>query len=238
MAKYNRETLKKYFGSGERPSANSFEHFIDSTVNILDDQFSQKADAPIKVAADGDKRDVISMFRESGGAGADWTISVDTTGDLRISSRKEDEQFRSSLVFKDNGDIEINGRNTWISGSRKGAPVIPQPADGKWHSITEPLSGINILEVTAAYSTGSGKNNTLVAWASQSFGRKRKIRRLRSRSFFFWNNKLKIRWVRVKDKNGHRTKCVLQIRTKYNCGPNSRIQCSITQLWDNSETPD
>lgn len=238
MAKLNRETLKNYFSSGQRPSGETFKDLIESTVNILDDDFSEKSDAAIKVAADGDAREVISIYKQSGDPLPDWTISAEINGDLVISRRKSEEQFRSSIVFKDNGDIELNGKNTWISGSRKGTAALPQPADGKWHTITEELTGINMLEVTATYSTDSGKHSTLIAWASHCFGRRRKIKRIRPRTFFFWTNKIRIRWVRVKDKNGHKTKCVLQVRTRYNCGKNSRIQCSITQLWNNSDMPD
>ena len=90
------------------------------------------------------------------------------------------------------------------------------PADGKWHAITDGLEGINMLEVTASYSTDSGKHSTLIAWASCCFGKRRKISRIRPKTFFFWTNKIRIRWVRVKDKNGHKTKCVLQIKTRYN----------------------
>lgn len=237
MGKYNRDTLKKYFGSGERPSADSFSHFIDSTVNIVDDQFSEKADAAIKVAAEGEKRDVISIYKESGGEIADWTMSVETNGDMVIRRRRDEEKFRSSLVFKDNGDIELNGRNTWISGGRKGKPATSLPADGKWQNIMPSLTGVNILEITAVYTSESGKSGTLVAWASCCFGKRRKIRRMRARTFF-WNNKLKIRLVRIKDKNGHKTQCMLQIRTRYKCSPNSRIEYSISQLWNNSDIAD
>ena len=238
MAKLNRETLKKYFSSGQRPSGETFKDLIESTVNILDDDFSEKIDAPIKVAADDNAREVISIYRQSGEPSPDWTISVETSGDLIISRRKSEEEFRSSIVLKDDGDIELNGRNTRISGSRKGTATLPQPADGKWHPITEELTGIAMLEVTATYSTASGRHSTLIAWASHCYGRRRKIKRIRPRTYFFWNNKLRMRWVRVKDKNGHKTKCVLQIKTRYRCSGNSSIQCSITQLWNNSDMPD
>jgi hypothetical protein len=238
MAKLNRETLKNYFSSGQRPSGDTFKDLIESTVNILDDDFSEKPDAAIKVAADGDDRDVISFYKQSGEPSPDWTISVETNGNLVISRHENDDQFRSSIVFKDDGDIEINGRNTWITGGRRGAAVQSIPADGKWHSITEGLTGISMLEVTAAYSTGSGKHSTLIAWASCCFGKRRKIERVRPKTFFFWTNKIRIRWVRVKDKNGHKTKCILQIKTRYSGGKNSNIQCSITQLWNNSDLPD
>lgn len=238
MAKLNRETLKNYFSSGQRPSGDTFKDLIESTVNILDDDFSEKPDAAIKVAADGDDRDVISFYKQSGEPSPDWTISVETCGDLLISRRKNDEQFRSSIVFKDDGDIEINGRNTWISGSRRGTAMESLPADGKWHAVTDNLTGINMLEVTATYGTPSGRHSTLIAWASSCFGKRRKIKRIRPATFFFWTNKIRIRWVRVKDKNGHKTICVLQLKTRYDAGKNSSIQYSITQMWNNSDVPD
>ncbi|MHA3787026.1 hypothetical protein ACX0HA_02355 [Flavobacterium hauense] len=238
MAKLNRETLVNYFSSGQRPTGEAFKNLIESTVNILDDDFSEKPDAAIKVAGDGNEREVISFYRQSGEPSPDWTICVENNGDLVISRRQNEDQFKSSITFKDDGDIEINGRNTWISGGRRGEALEIVPADGKWHNIKENLTGINMFEVTAAYSAASGKHSTLIAWATHCFGKRRKIRRIRPRTFFFWTNKIRIRWVRVKDTNGHKTKCTLQIRTRYNCGKNSSIQCSVTQLWSNSQMPD
>jgi len=238
MAKLNRETLKNYFSSGQRPSGETFKDLIESTVNILDDDFSEKPDAAIKVAADGNERDVISFYKQSGELSPDWTMSVETNGDLTISKKGNDSKFRSSVIFKDNGDIEFNARNTWTTGSRRGSTLQEVPADGKWHAISEPVTGVNMFEVTATYSTASGKHNTLIAWANCCSGKRRSIKRVRARTFFFWTNKLRIRWVRVKDKNGHKTKCVLQIKTRYSCGKDSSIQYSKTQLWSGGEMPD
>lgn len=229
MAKLNRESLKNYFASGERPSGEYFANLIDSTVNILDDDFSERSDEAIKVAGDGEQRAVISILKESGDKESAWEVAIEKEGDLSISQMKKDKEFRSSLVFKNSGDMELKAKDILVNGVRKWGTEARYPADGNWNDITEELEGCDIIEITAIYNSPSGKHNTLLAWASHCSGKKKKIKRIRPCSFF-WNNKLKIRWVKIKDKTNKKTKGVLQLRTRYNSGSDSYIKCTVTHL--------
>lgn len=232
MAVQNRQTLQNYFSSGQRPSGKQFEDLLDSVVHIHDEVIKKSKDHVIEVTPAEKSRDVISILGKPGDAPG-WAFSLQENGDLAVSEIKGGNGL-ASLVFKTNGDIEMHGNNIITAGSRKGIST-EHAADGKWHTVAKGLEGVNALEIVAVYTAGKGKCSTLIAWASHSCGRRRKIRQMRPGTFF-WNNKIRIRWVRVKDTDGHKTLCDLQIKTRYKAGDGALIKCSTTTLWGHQET--
>jgi hypothetical protein len=231
MAVQNRQTLRNYFSSGQRPSGKQFEDLLDSVVHIHDEVIKKSKDHVIEVAPAEKSRDVISILGKPGEAPG-WAFSLQENGDLAVSEIMGGKGL-ASLVFKTNGDIEMHGNNIITAGHRKGV-CTEYAANGEWHTVAKGLEGVNVLEIIAAYTGSKGKSSTLMAWASHCCGRRRKIRRMRPRTFF-WNNKIRVRWVRVKDAHGSKTLCDLQVKTRYKAGDGTLIKCSTTTLWGQQE---
>ena len=58
----NRSTLKKLFRQGSLPTEEHFGDLIDSTLNIVDDGFSQSADNGVEITLLGQKQRLLSFF--------------------------------------------------------------------------------------------------------------------------------------------------------------------------------
>src|SRR5215475_3620897 len=76
----NRDTLKKYFSDGARPSRKQFEALIDSSLNIPDDGFSKTPRNGIQVRPIGGYRRVLSFFGRSQTEEPDWSIGFGADG--------------------------------------------------------------------------------------------------------------------------------------------------------------
>lgn len=236
MAIRNRDTLKKSFSEGQRPTEDDFRNLIDSTVNILDDGFSKNAQTGIRLAPLSEEEGTMLTFLQNfADETSRWEVSVVNFHDLKISkvTGKDRQQL---LVMKDNGDIELGceGKQVSIIGTldvtqRKGNFVEASiPADGKWHDVTEDLEGICALEIVSVYGKkNTGKHGVLIAQATHCFGSRARIRRVRSHYGSF-GNRIKIRWVRSKNNLG----CRLQLRTRFFLGDDIFIRSNISRLWD------
>lgn len=235
MARRNRETLKKSFGRGQRPTEQDFTNLIDSTLNLLDDGLSKSPSTGIELAPlVGEKRVILSVFRESGDPHPEWELSVGTSGELKIC-RFGEESSRPVITLHsdqrleidtDGGEVEVKGE--LVCPGRKGSYLKGQvPADGQWHDISDELEGVCALEIIAAAGRRhSGKHAVLVALATHCFGDKPRIRKVRSHYGAF-GHKLKLRWMR----NGLR--CKLQLKTLFNYGEEIGIAYQVSRLWDN-----
>lgn len=236
MAIRNRETLKKSFQNGLRPSEEDFTNLIESMVNILDDGFSKNAQTGIRLAPlSKDKGTVMTFLQDISDEHSRWEVAVVNSQDLKISKKtpREEQQL---LVLKNDGTIELGceGKHVKIVGTldvkqTKGSFIETSiPADGKWHDVSEDLEGICALELVAVYGKkNTGKHGVLVAQATHCFGSRSRIRKIRSHYGSF-GNRIMIRWVR--SKSG--TACKLQLRTRFFLGEGFDIYCSISRLWD------
>ena len=231
----NRDTLKKIFSEGQRPTEADFENLIDSTVNILDDGFSKNTRMGIKLAPLSDKEGTVMTFlQDSSSELIRWEIAVIDHKDLRISKREGDKMAEELIVLKNNGDIEIGSENKQVriagtlrTESRKGSYLEKSvPADGKWHDVTDYQEGICAYEVVAACGKRlTGKHAVIVAMATHCYGSKARIRKISSHYGSFMN-RLRLRWVK-KDNS-----CKLQVRTYFIFGEGVKIHCNLTRLWD------
>lgn len=234
MPKRNRKTLKESFRQGRKPTQQDFENLIDSTINILDDGLSKRADTGIGLAPLQGNETVMSIYREPGDDKAAWQIAVDTrTGNLKIGQHTENG-ITSLLTLRTDGHLELGEASGQIHianqlnmPGRKGSFRQDHiPADGKWHDITEDLEGCWALEVVAgAGKRHTGKHAILVATAIHCFGKRPKIHKTQSHYGSF-GNKLNLRWV----KNGF--KCKLQLRSRFDYGEDIQIHYHISRLWD------
>lgn len=234
MPKRNRQTLKESFRQGKKPSQQDFENLIDSTINILDDGLSKRADTGIGLAPLQGNDTVMSVYREPGDEKAAWEIAIDRkTGNLKIG-RWEEEGMASLLTLRTDGHIELGEEagevhfpgQTEMAG-RKGSFLKGSVlANGKWQDITPELEGCWALEVVAGCGRRhTGKHALLVATAIHCFGRQAKIKKTRSH-YGMYGNRLCIRWVR-KDFT-----CKLQVKTLFHYGEEIKINYHISRLWD------
>jgi len=230
----NRDTLKRVFSEGQKPTEEDFKNLIDSTVNILDDGFSKNSRMGIKLAPLSEKEGTVMTFLQTNSKESQrWEVAVVNHEDLRIS-RINDDKTQQLIVLKNNGDIEIGSQKNEVriagtvkSDTRKGTfRECAVPADGKWHDATELLRGICAFEVVAVCGKiKTGKHAVIVAMATHCFGSKARIRKVSSHYGSFMN-RLKLRWVTEGDA------AKLQVRTISMFGPGIDIHCNITQLWD------
>lgn len=235
MAKRNRQTLKKSFSKGRKPTERDFENLIDSTLNILDDGFFKSPELGMELSPlIGEKRVVMSVFREPGNPEPEWEIAVGTAGELKICRFGEDAST-PVIVLNTDGTIEIgsDGKDIVLKGQlatmgRKGTYIQNSvPADGRWHDASEEIEGVCALEVVAAAGRRhTGKHAVLVALATHCFGGSPKVKKIRS-CYGMFGNKIKLRWV----KNG--LACRLQMKTIFDYGDDIRIHYQISRLWDN-----
>lgn len=231
MAVRNRKDLADFFTNGSRPSQSDFQDLIESSVNILDDGFAKTKEDGLKLAPKDENNRLISFLKKSGDAIPLWTITMNDEEDLIISRGKEDHvQHPPSLILRKDGNIELNAQNTTITGTRKGNRVDPDKfapkADGKWHDITEALYGIHVLEVIATCGEeNTGQHAVLMAWATQCYGDRCRIKSIGS-YYNFFGHKIKLRWLR------RGTKCTLQVKTRLSYGKDRDldIQCHIAYL--------
>lgn len=234
MPKRNRKTLKESFRQGRKPTQQDFENLIDSSINILDDGLSKRADTGIGLAPLQGNETVMSVYREPGDDKATWEIAVDAqTGNLKIG-KHTDYGISPLLTLRTDGHIELGEANGAIHIShqlnipgRKGSYLQGEvPANGKWHDLTPELEGCWALEVViGAGKRHTGKHALLMATAIHCFGKRARIHKTES-YYGSYGNKLKLRWV----KNGF--KCKLQARTHFDYGDNIQINYHISRLWD------
>ena len=158
MPKINRNTLKNYFKNGNVPSQDQFADLIDSTLNIIDEGFDKTPDEGLKVAQLGDEGKLISFFREILGDKPIYFVKLDrdehivfgtaegrnvlSLGRSRIEGADQD-----SYELDVGGVVKAKGR---IGGSRR---VL---ADGRWHEITDTLTGCQAFEVIAGVGAPAG----------------------------------------------------------------------------------
>lgn len=236
MAKSTRQTLKESFKQGKRPGEQDFENLIDSTMNILDDGFNKSPETGMGLAPLSDKGTVLSVFRKTSDSKPQWKIAIESKhGNLEIHNGNSQDDT-PAIVLKTDGAIEFGGggNSQFVFNGKISAPVREGVysekelfANGKWQDVTDDLDGCQALEVVAiAGKKNSGKHAVLLAFATNCFGRRGKIKKLRS-NFGQQGYKICIRW---KKSENDENKYKLQLRTWLHYGEEVKIRCHITSL--------
>lgn len=222
MAERGREKLKEYFRNGSRPTETHFSDLIDSAVNRLDDGFNRSTKDGLKLTQKDPDGAAITLNENDKSS---WKFSISKKNLIIAQTITDIDSNESEVERESKGALVINAPQTIVNneiiieGIRKGIDVKkmvkgPIKADGNWHTITNLGYGVHAMEIVASITgqPGSGGYAVLLAWASQAFGSKRKIKTVGSH-FGFWGHKIKLRWK--KDPNaGNLEKYQLQIRTK------------------------
>jgi hypothetical protein len=251
MTLLTRSTLKNLFTRGAVPSEVNFSDFIDSTINKVDDGFSQSPDHGFMLAPQGANRKLLSFFESIRDSNAAFSLSLNPSRHSKGLSI-DDAQHKSVLFLRDSGNIgigtttpnyklEVNGMagmdgrvGTFASGTVK--------ANGEWQTIVDRLEDISAFEVIAQAGAreGRGRYAFTHAFCFSNFG-SGKIEQTRTtfrkapwhRVF----DRVSLRWIEGED--GYQ----LQVRTFQNYGylddnddKPALIRYYVSKLWDHSMT--
>ncbi len=244
MALLTRSTLKNLFKRGMVPSEVNFADLIDSTVNKVDDGFSQSSTDGFMLAPQGPKNRLMSFFESIRDPNAAFSLSMNPSSHSQGLSFNDDEN-NSMLFLRKGGNVgigttlpnfklEVNGM-TGMAG-RVGTFVVGEiPADGRWHSIITDLEGVQAFEIMAHAGgrTGRGKYALSHAIALATYG-KGSIRHVKASYGFFWR-KISFRWT------GNETNFRLEAKTAGNYGfldaeekRQAQLRFWIAKLWDDT----
>lgn len=254
MGLLSRDSLKKLFGAGTKPTAEDFASLIDSMVNKVNDNYSSDPEDGVKIAPAESNDRYISLFSSTDALAtneASWALrEVDDNGQSALSlnqvdkPEKEDDPAKEStrLYLAPEGqlgvgtttpqnDLDVNGI-TGMQG-RVGTYVDPSIdfstdpviADGKWHNVLLNLSQFQIFEVIASvYEEGKSPRYSLLKLDLLYAYGNVQNTSMRVRSGIL--SGLDFQLVKNKDKTQN-----LQIRTRTKYDSTPSIQVNITKLW-------
>ncbi|MEO9651733.1 MAG: hypothetical protein ABJ360_18260 [Roseobacter sp.] len=271
MTKQDRATLKSFFRSGALPDAEDFRDLIDSSVNQVDDGFNKTDADGLRLNSVGSSLRVASFYQGLGTPKPSWVIEHgdDTAGALHIrpdqgkaaleipaggsAPEDEDSLTQAGMTLTRDGRMGVNQEDpAWrldVGGvarmqGRIGATSHKIPsvrADGKWHDITQALTGCQAFEVMAG--TGSdprkGRYSMVHAIAMNAFHPRNPVlnwlfrrRAIKTQTAMYgsYADRIKLRWV--PDAQQHHFR--LQLRTNANFGEGKVVRYYLTQLWFDS----
>lgn len=247
MARKGRDTLKLFFQRGALPSADHFGDFIDSTVNQVDDGFKKTAEFGLEISSLGTFDSLISFFRENRSPQALWSIGYDEERDKLLFRKLDDAgQPLTVLSLTPDGKVGVNRKDPVheldVDGfvSAKGrigtaSAELAVPADGRWHDVTETLTGCHALEViagvgkpkTGRYAMLHGVAMNAYNPAGILFNLFRRKNRIRAQHAYYSSrrDRLQLRW------RGHNREFRLQLRSGCDFGEGCFVRYYITRLW-------
>ena len=97
MTLLTRSTLKNLFTRGSVPSEVNFSDFIDSTINKVDDGFSQSAEHGFMLAPQGANRKLMSFFNSIRDSNAAFSLSLNP--DRHSKGLSFDAEDHNSILF-------------------------------------------------------------------------------------------------------------------------------------------
>jgi len=244
MALLTRSTLKNLFKRGMVPSEVNFADFIDSTVNKVDDGFSQSSLDGFMLAPQGPNKRLMSFFDSIRDPNAAFSLSMNPTPHSEGLSFNDDEN-NSMLFLRKGGNVgvgttipnfklEVNGMAGFKG--RVGTHLVDSvPADGRWHPILTDLEGVQAFEIMA-YAGGREKRGKYAlshAFALCTYG-KGKVKHVKASYGLLWR-KISFRWT------GTETNFKLEVKTAGNYGyldedekQQAKLRFWVTKLWDDT----
>ena len=206
--------MREYFHSGSRPTAEHFEHLIESTFNKADDKLDIDPVSGLMIYATK-SRALMSIYEDGQAQKAKWmlNISEDNHG-LRIDETKRlaDQDNNEPTLFIKEGkmvgigtanplrELDVNG---YIAARGRIGNYLQRrvKADGKWYNVFKKnLHGSNAFEIMAHADggAGSGKYALAHAIAISTYGKSNPSIRKTVAHFGRWWNKIDFRWVSKK----------------------------------------
>jgi hypothetical protein len=178
-----RETLKKFFKEGQRPSEDHFADLVDSMLNMSDEGFRKTVENGQELSTPEGRDALLSFFRSQNQDAARWSVGFSRVSDQLLIQQGPAGRGGESAPDTDPGaasapllcldpsqrigvgeaspKAELDVAGSVRSRGRLGSfPLNPAPAlaDGKWHNLTGELAGCQAFEVMAGVSQrGSGR---------------------------------------------------------------------------------
>ena len=270
MTKQDRATLKSFFRSGALPTAEDYRDLIDSSVNQVDDGFSKTDTDGLRLSSVGSSLTLMSLYQGLGTPKPSWVIehgeaegALHFRPDLGKSALgvsddggrdKHDEvPLPPGLTLTGDGRMGVNlERPDWrldVGGvarmeGRIGVTshTIPHAeANGKWHDITQSMTGCQMLEVVAGTGgdPGKGRYSLLHAIAMNAYNPRNSLlnwlfrrRSIRTQTAVYgsYADRIRLRWVSDEKLHHYR----LQLRTNANFGEGKVVRYYVTRLWFDS----
>jgi len=254
MTGINRDSLKQRFRTGRMPTEEDFSILVDSMVNLVDEGFS-------KTGCDGMRIDqisegkLLSFYENLAVHSPQWFLQmgpqVDGERPLHLSPKWSTPGSGSLSLARMPGNAapeeprlavgvntpspqhELDVVGTIRSHRRLGRSGWKSTeADGQWHTVTDPMTGCNALEIvagTGATEDPEGKYALVHAIAIKAFGSKGSISVTQS-NYGSGCSRIQIRWRHVDDADPQ--SYVLQIRTHCRYDSGGKIRYHVTELWD------
>ena len=175
MTTQDRDTLKKYFGAGSRPTAEQFGDLIDSALIMDDEGFSKTIPDGLRVVTKG-AADALISFQRPASDTAEWSVGFNKGLSDQLMIKRGPLQSDASPILTCDAAagggprLGLNGNVLIGAPEPKAGRVQPRsalevmgavraegrvgrewivPADGKPHPITGDLSGCSAFEVIA-----------------------------------------------------------------------------------------
>ncbi|WP_300038636.1 hypothetical protein [uncultured Roseobacter sp.] len=271
MTKQDRATLKSFFRSGALPTATEYRDLIDSTVNQVDDGFAKTDADGLRLNSVGSSLRVLSLYQGLGTPKPSWVLEhgdalgalhfrpdlgksalefdggaapgTDTSGDPAIAGLSITRDGRVG-VAREAPDWRLDVAGVARMQGRIGVASHKIPyvkADGKWHDITQAMTGCQCFEITAG--TGGdprkGRYSMMHAIAMNAFHPRNPIlnwlfrrRSIKTQTAMYgsYADRLRLRWVADEQQHHFR----LQLRTNANFGEGKVVRYYLTQLWFDS----
>lgn len=270
----NRTSLKKEFGDGSFPTDKAFESLIESTLNLESDGFIRTEADGFKIAQRDDEGKLLSFPYELGDPPL-YSFKIDTNRRLRLIGEEPEQDQAVLFVPREDGnapdgpplqvginvlhpdpyahaEVALDVGGTVRSVGRIGvAEELTAPADGKWHAVTGPLTGVQGYEVIAGVGGVSGQGRYAVSHAvalntfhpyGLLFNFLKLKRRVRVTTAYYRSRaeKIRVQWYCEKEDRKQKIRPYrLRIRTNGPLGDNGKdddgndilIRYYLTKLW-------
>ncbi|MCK9182159.1 MAG: hypothetical protein M0P13_04680 [Fibrobacteraceae bacterium] len=259
MTKLKRDELKRRFSVGQMPSEMDFADLIDSMVNSEEEGFDKTAEDGLKLSQLMDSGHLMSFYENVSEEAPLWFSELRLMQQGKVSflhiSTPRVKSAESVISLKGpcpdvdadegedvspigvgircrNPECELDVNGTVASSGRIGKEGNKSaPADGRWHDITDVLTGCQAFEIVAGVGgrDKDGKFALTHAFALNVFGCKPKIQKEQSHSG--WRgNRIDVRWVKADSKFNFK----LQLRVRCSYGEGVWIRYRLTKLWFDS----
>lgn len=270
MTKQDRATLKSFFRNGALPTAEEYRDLIDSCVNQVDDGFAKTDSDGLRLNSVGSSLRVLSLYQGLGTPKPSWVMEHgEDLGALHLrpdqgkaaleitsgntDPAKDDTGPQPGVTLTPDGRMGVNQElPDWrldvggvarmhgrIGVTSQRIPSVK--ADGKWHDITQALTGCQAFEVVAG--TGGdprkGRYSMVHAIAMNAFHPRNPIlnwlfrrRAIKTQTAMYgsYADRIKLRWVA--DEKQHHFR--MQLRTNANFGEGKVVRYYLTRLWFDS----